>query len=263
MLLSPGAGTAARAIGGDWLGIQRKSNFMAHQQYVCKKCGFNMVGHHPHKCPFCGAGREHFLTIDEAAAHYRVVARPVTDRVQRLNSDPPIGIEHAAYRVDAGDRQYWIDCPCTFDSSVEAMDVITLTHKDFLGSSNLYREHFDAAVWIHARDAEHPLAAHFSFDRTLDGAAAEGGLEAWHLGGHTPGYMAYLFEDVLIVGDMVFDRRDHLVHNPFGPAGPTVAGAKALQDRLDGRVVATVCGWDYAADYADWKPRFDRLVATS
>ena len=236
---------------------------MARQQYVCKKCGFNMVGHHPHTCPFCGAGREQFLTIDEAAARYHVEATPVTGRVARLNSDPPIGVEHAAYRIEAGDRRYWIDCPSTFDRHVEPMDVIAFTHKDFLGSSNLYRDRFGAEVWLHARDAEHPLAERFTIDRVLDGDFADGGLQAWHLGGHTPGYMAYLFEDVLFACDMVFDRGDHLVHNPFGPADRAAQGARTLQHRLEGRAVAKVCGWNYTADYADWKPRLDRLVAAA
>ena len=236
---------------------------MAHQQYVCKKCGFNMVGHHPQTCPFCGAGREQFLTIDEAAALYHVEATPVSGRVTRLNSDPPIGIEHAAYRIDAGDRRIWIDCPCTFDRRVEPMDVIAFTHKDFLGSSNLYRERFGAVVWIHAGDAEHPLAERFTFDRTLDGDTADGGLQAWHLGGHTPGYMAYLFGDVLFAGDMVFERGETLIHNTFGPVDRTIEGAKTLQRRLEGREVAKVCGWNYTADYAEWKPKFDRLVAAS
>jgi hydroxyacylglutathione hydrolase len=73
---------------------------MKREQYVCLVCGFNIIGFHPDRCPFCGAGKERFITVEECSARYKVVATPVSEKVMRLNSHPPLGIEHAAYRIE-------------------------------------------------------------------------------------------------------------------------------------------------------------------
>ena len=70
---------------------------MKGEQYVCLVCGFNMIGFHPDHCPFCGAAKKHFITADECSARYQVVGTPVNEKVTRLNSHPPLGLEHAAY----------------------------------------------------------------------------------------------------------------------------------------------------------------------
>ena len=62
---------------------------MKVEQYVCLVCGFNMIGFHPDRCPFCGAASSHFITADECSARFKVTSTPVHDRVTRLNSDPP------------------------------------------------------------------------------------------------------------------------------------------------------------------------------
>lgn len=67
-----------------------------------------------------------------------------------------------------------------------AVDVIAFTHPHFLGASNLYRRHHGAEVWIHALDAENPLARSFTFDRRFERDFEETGLEALHLGGTRP-----------------------------------------------------------------------------
>ena len=35
---------------------------MKREQYVCLVCGFNMIGFHPDRCPFCGEAKNHFST---------------------------------------------------------------------------------------------------------------------------------------------------------------------------------------------------------
>ncbi len=72
---------------------------MKKEQYVCLACGFNMVGFHPDTCPFCWARKERFITAEECSAGLKVVSTPVNEKVTRLNSQPALGFEHAAYRL--------------------------------------------------------------------------------------------------------------------------------------------------------------------
>ena len=234
---------------------------MPPSQHVCLVCGYNMIGDRPDRCPFCGAYHDQFLSADECSARFRVQSSPVTERVTRLNSVPDLGIEHAAYRVETGRKTFWIDCPSSFDRRLTPVDIITFTHKDFLGASNQYRELFGAEVWIHEQDAEHPLARAFPFDRRFQGDFLESGIDAYHIDGHTPGFTVYFFEDLLFVCDLVFPGDTDARFNPYGPHAATVAAGRKLQTLLALRPVRTVCGWNYVADYTDWKPKFDRLLA--
>ncbi len=122
---------------------------MKNEQYVCLVCGFNMVGYYPDECPFCGAARENFITSEECSARYKVISARVNDKVTRLNSQPALGIEHAAYRIETGEGSCWRDCPSSFDASLKPADTIIFTHHHFLGASNLYRDLFKAA-WSHS-----------------------------------------------------------------------------------------------------------------
>jgi hypothetical protein len=233
---------------------------MAQPQYVCLACGYNMIGDCPETCPFCGAGRDQFLTWQDCSARFRVEATPVSERVSRLNTVPRLGIEHAVYRIEAGAKTFWIDCPSSFDRRLARVDVITFTHRDFLGASNQYRELFGAEVWIHRRDGEHDLARPFPFDRLFAEPFEDSGLEAHPIGGHSPGFTAYIFEDLLFPCDLVFPDESGMRFNPYGPAGPTLKAAGKLQRLLEGRRISKVCGWDYVADYGAWKDRFDELI---
>jgi hypothetical protein len=168
------------------------------KQYVCPVCGYNMIGACPEHCLFCGAHHDCFLTMEEAQVRYRVEEQPVTERISCVNSVPTIGLEHAAYRIKTLGKTFLIDCPVVFDTRIQPIDVIVFTHPHFLGASNLYRDHFGAEVWIHALDAENPLARPFPFDRKFANAFAESGLEAHPIGGHTPGFPAYIHGDVLL-----------------------------------------------------------------
>lgn len=230
---------------------------MKREQYVCLVCGFNMVGFHPDNCPFCGAAKGRFLTAEECSARYRVVATPVNGKVTRLNSQPALGIEHAAYRIETGNGACWIDSPSSFDASLQRVETILFTHHHFLGASNLYRQHFGAEVLIHHDDSLHEICRPFTFDGTFTGNFVQHGIEAFHVDGHTPGFTFYLFEETLFICDYVFLEGAGMKYNPFGPADRTVAGGQRIRAILDGRKLTTVCGYNYVIGYDDWKRRFD------
>ena len=229
---------------------------MKREQYVCLVCGFNMIGFHPDRCPFCGAAKKHFITVEECSARYKVVATPVSEKVTRLNSHPPLGLEHAAYRIETGRGPCWIDCPSSFDSSLKRAETILFTHHHFLGASNLYRELFTAEVHIHRGDSVHEICRPFTFDAAFDENFVHHGIEAFHVAGPTPGCTFYIFEDVLFICDYVFLEGDGMKYNPFGPAGQTVAGGGRIREILERRNLSTTCGYNYVIGYDDWKQRF-------
>jgi len=229
---------------------------MEREQYVCLVCGFNMIGFHPDNCPFCGASKRHFITSQQCSDRYRVVGTPVNAKVTRLNSHPPLGLEHAAYRIETDSGPCWIDSPSSFDSSLKPAEAIFFTHHHFLGASNLYREHFPAEVHIHHNDSVHEICRPFSFDVTFTENFSRHGIEAFHVGGHTPGFTFYIFEDLLFICDYVFLDGDGMRYNPFGPAGETVAGGCRIREILEGRRLSTACGYNYVIAYDDWKRRF-------
>lgn len=230
---------------------------MNREQHVCLACGFNMIGFHPDHCPFCGASAKHFITAQECSARFHVTSTPVNHKVTRLNSQPPLGIEHAAYRIETGNGACWIDCPSCFDASLAKAETILFTHHHFLGASNLYREHFVAEVRIHQMDSTHDICRPFSFDVTFQENFVHKGIEAFHIGGHTPGFTCYIFEDVFFICDYVFLDGDALKYNPFGPADLTIAGGRVIEDIIRDRQLTTVCGYNYVIGYDDWKRRFD------
>lgn len=230
---------------------------MNREQHVCLVCGFNMVGFHPSNCPFCGASSKNFITAEECSARFKVVSTPVNDKVSRLNSHPALGIEHAAYRIETGKGACWIDCPSCFDSTLPRADYILFTHHHFLGASNLYRDYFAAQVQIHLRDSAHDICRPFSFDVTFEENFVHDGIEAFHVGGHTPGFTCYIFEDVFFICDYVFLEGEGMKYNPFGPAGLTIAGGRVIRDIIGDREISSVCGYNYVIPYVEWKRRFD------
>ncbi|MHB8764510.1 MAG: rubredoxin-like domain-containing protein [Deferrisomatales bacterium] len=234
---------------------------MNAQQHVCQVCGYNMVGVRPERCPFCGATPDRFLTSQECSARHRIETTPVTERVSRLRSTPELGLEHAAYRVETPARAWWIDCPSSLDRTLPRADVITFTHHHFLGASNQYRELFGCGVQIHRLDAGHDLCRGFPFDRRFEADFAEDGLEAIHLGGHTPGFTFYVFERVLFACDYVFVNDGRMRLNPFGPAEATRDGARRLLTRLEGRDLRTVCGYRTVDAYEPWRRQLHELLA--
>jgi hypothetical protein len=216
-----------------------------------------MIGFHPDICPFCGAPKERFITAEECSARYQVVATPVNEKVTRLNSEPKLGFEHAAYRIETGGSACWIDCPSCFDTSLQPVDAILFTHHHFLGASNLYRDHFPAKVHIHHADSRHEICYPFPFDHTFVQDFNHHGIEAFQVDGHTPGFTFYIFEETLFICDYVFLEGKGMKFNPFGPADRTIAGGRRIRDLLEGRQLTTVCGYNYVIDYPDWQRRFE------
>ncbi len=223
------------------------------QQYVCLVCGYNMVGYLPAICPFCGASSKNFITARECSGRFSVVQTPVTDSVSRLNSSPPLGLEHAAYTVDTGAGVLMIDCPSTFDPTISPPDLIIFTHHHFLGASNLYRSDSGARVRIHRLDSENELTRGFVFDALFDKGFVENGLEAYPIDGHTPGFTFYLFEDVLFICDYIFMKEGRVrMFNRFGPVDKTATGGQMLLDLVSGRTISTVCGYNYVTSFPEW-----------
>jgi hydroxyacylglutathione hydrolase len=229
---------------------------MKKEQYVCLVCGFNMVGFYPDTCPFCGAPKKRFITMEECSTRFRVVSTPVNDKVTRLNSQPALGYEHAAYRIETGQSAVWIDCPSSFDASLLPIETILFTHHHFLGASNLYRELFSARVGIHQEDSRHGICSPFSFDDLFNRDFHHHGIEAFHIDGHTPGFTLYIFEETLFICDYVFLEDDGMKLNPFGPADRTRAGYHRIRELFADRRLATVCGFNYVIEFPEWWRRF-------
>ncbi len=233
---------------------------MATSQHVCTVCGYNMVGYFPDRCPFCGASRDRFLTAEECSARHRVEEVRVNDRVAQLRSVPELGLEHAAYRVETGQRTWWIDCPSSFDPWLAPAHHIAFTHHHFLGASNQYRELFGCQVRIQVLDSRHGLCRGFPFDQAFTADFVEDGIEAIHLDGHTPGFTFYVFEDVLFSCDYTFIKDGRMKLNPFGPAEATWRGARRLLHTLAGRPLRTVCGYRTVSEYETWRRLLEDLV---
>lgn len=144
------------------------------KQWVCLPCGFNMIGTMPDVCPFCGARHEQFVTWEEAERTYRITPERVNERVTQLRSQPRLGIEHAAYRVESDGGAVWIDCPSAFNRDLDPVDAVYFTHKDFLGASNQYRSAWNAEICLHESDAALPLVSAFPIDRRFHRARHRG-----------------------------------------------------------------------------------------
>ena len=224
-----------------------------------------MIGFYSKRCRFCGATPDHFLSAEECSALYQIQSIPVSDRVTQLKSVPQLGYEHAAYQVNTNDAVIWIDCPSSFDSGVAPMDYILFTHNDFLGASNLYRQQFDAQVWIHKSDAIHPNSRFFPFDLCFESDFEFFGIEAVVVGGHTPGFTLYFFEDILFICDYVDLVENKLIWNGYGNRLKTPRAGKQIHQLLNNRPtsIKTVCGVDYICDYDRWKEMLDCLIGQS
>ena len=231
------------------------------KQYVCKVCGFNMIGNPPTHCPFCGASWENFITAEECSQRYKVESYKVNDKVNRLNSVPILGLEHAAYSIEIDNARIWIDCPSTFNADLDRMDKILFTHHHFLGASNLYRGYFTVFTWIHMKDSQHSIAKNHPFDKKFEEDFIINGIEGYHIDGHTPGFTFYIFEEVLFICDYLIPRNNSFIFNPYGPSANTIDGAKKLKKLIKNRKLTIVCGYNYVMNYHNWKNQFESLLS--
>jgi hydroxyacylglutathione hydrolase len=230
------------------------------RQWVCVPCGYNMIGEMPEVCPFCGERHEKFVTWNVAEETYRVTSTPVTDGVTQLRSQPRLGYEHAAYRVETRDGAVWIDCPSAFNRTLEPVSDIFFTHKDFMGASNQYRAHWNARVHIHKAETTHPLASPFPVDDTFTGDFTFQGIDAFHIGGHTEGFTVYFHDDVLFTCDYAFPGNKAMRLNPFTDKAPMVTKGDRLLNLVRERKPRIVTGFNYVVDGADWTGWFETAM---
>ena len=236
---------------------------MTHHQWVCTACGYNMIDQMPDVCPFCKAPHDKFVAWDKAEQIYRVTAHPVNDYVTQLTSVPRLGIEHAAYRIETDEGAVWIDCPSAFNRELEPVEAIYFTHKDFMGASNQYRELWNTKIYLHVNDAEHPLAEPFSVDHKIYGDFSERGIDAFYIGGHTPGFMIYLYKQVLFICDYAFPSGPSMQFNPYGPKNKTRKRAARILDLVSERSLDLVCGYNFVTEFDSWHEDFKRLIERS
>ncbi|MBS93371.1 MAG: MBL fold metallo-hydrolase [Chromatiales bacterium] len=230
------------------------------KQWVCTVCGYNMIGKRPARCPFCSSLHKDFVDSGAASRHYCVTPKAVTDTVTQLKCVPRLGLGHAAYRIDADGGSVLIDCPSAFNRDLDPVDSIMFTHKDFIGAANQYREAWQAEVWLHEADAELSEVAEHSVDHRFTGTVEKFGVEGVHIGGHSPGFTVYLWQEVLFIGDYVYPPGAAMKLNPHGPLAATRDGAGRLVDVATSRLLTTVCGYNYVTDFATWQSAFMRLV---
>jgi len=240
-------------------GIRRKFSRYS-RQWVCTVCGYNMIRVRPERCPFCSARRDKMLGSAAVSRRYRVTAKPVNATVAQLQSSPRLGLEHAAYRIDAEGGSVWIDCPSAFKRDLVAVDAILFTHKDFIGAANQYKNFWGAEVWLHEADAELSEVSRHSVDHTFAGDFEKFGVHGIHINGHSPGFTVYIWQDVLFVCDYVYPPGPGMKLNPHGNRDATRAGAGKLADLVSGRALTTVCGYNYVVPFADWKTALLRLI---
>ncbi|MBD9356523.1 MBL fold metallo-hydrolase [Methylomonas albis] len=233
------------------------------QQWVCLQCGYNMIGEMPDVCPFCGAHHDQFMAWDEAEKAYRVTVHPVNDVVSQLLSEPKLGLEHSAYRIETADGAVWIDSPSAFNRDLAPVQSILFTHHHFLGASNQYRRIWNAEVWLHELDAKHHLVDLFDIDRRFTEDFSHRGVEAYHVGGHTPGFTFYIYRDVLFICDYVFLTSSGLCFNPYGPESETRKQAQRIYQIIGTKSLKTVCAYNYVANFSDWLPGFERLLSVT
>ena len=135
---------------------------------------------------------------------------------------PKLGYEHSAYRIESEEGAAWIDSPSAFNRQLAPVDAILFTHHHFMGASNQYRQIWNAEIWLHDLDARHRLAALFPIDRRFFDDFSVYGIEAYHTGGHTPGFTFYIYHDVLFICDYVFLTDVGMRFNPYGPEQETI-----------------------------------------
>lgn len=230
------------------------------KQWVCTVCGYNMVGARADHCPFCSARQDKMLDSATISRRYQVTSEAVHDSVAQLKSSPRLGLEHAAYRIDAEGGSVWIDCPSAFNRDLPAVDAILFTHKDFIGAANQYKKYWGAEVWLHESDAELSQVSRHSVDHAFTGDFEKFGIRGFHIGGHSPGFTVYIWQDVLFVCDYVYPPGTGMKLNPHGDRDATREGAGKLADLASQQPLTTVCGYNYVVDFEGWQTALLRLI---
>ena len=231
-------------------------------QWVCRACGYNMIGKMPDVCPFCGKHHTHFMTWQEVEEAHKVTGTQVNQYVTQLMSVPGVGLEHACYRVATKSGPIWIDSPSAFNQDLQPVEHIFFTHQDFLGASNQYRELWSSQVHLHQLEATSPLAQSFPVDDSFDGDFTFGEVEAFHVGGHAPGFTVYVYDKVMFVCDYAYPPGKKMRLNRFRVSDEAIhAGGRRIQEIAKERELETVCGYNYFVEFEAWMHDFDRVLS--
>lgn len=214
----------------------------------------------PDICPFCGAKHDRFMVWDEAETFFRVKTHAINEVVGQLLSEPKLGLEHAAYRLETDAGQVWIDSPSAFNRDLTPVHAILFTHHHFMGASNQYRRLWNAKISLHDLDARHPLAVKFDIDWRFSDDFVADGIQAYHVGGHTPGFTFYIYREVLFICDYVFLTDDGMCFNPYGPKLETITQGRRIYEIVRHKPLNMVCGYNYVANFTDWFSQFSALL---
>lgn len=232
------------------------------KNYVCTICGFNMVGYHTDRCPFCGASKDRFITAEECSKNRKVLDKKVADSIYKMNSSPPFSLEHAAYFIKSNEIKIWIDCPSTFDEKYSDIDYILFTHKHFLGAANIYQK-YDSKLWMNKEDIKGFYVKNQKFEKKIEGDFQLNGIKAYHINGHTDGFTFYIFKETIFICDYLFLKNNSLSFNPYGPSNLTKKGALKMKEIISSHQneLNNVCGFDYVLDFSDWIRKFEDLLS--
>jgi glyoxylase-like metal-dependent hydrolase (beta-lactamase superfamily II) len=143
---------------------------------------------------------------------------------------------------------------------LKPVDAILFTHLHFMGASNQYRRLWGSEVWLHELDAKHPLVTLFDVDKRFNHDFSFYGIDAYHIGGHTPGFTLYIYQDVLFICDYVFLNKSTLSFNPYGSQPETIRQAQRIFEIVQNKNLVTVCGYNYVMSFEEWLVAFEILL---
>lgn len=230
------------------------------KQWVCTVCGYNAIGKRPNRCAFCAAQSKCLMAASRTQRLFKVKELPFNEQVSQLRCSPVFGLDNAAYRIDTGNGVVLIDCPAIYCRNLPPAEAIFFTHKDFIGAANQYRKAWGCEVYLHRLDAELSTVAQHSVTNSFAGDFEKYGIQALHIGGHSPGFTVYIWKDVLFICDYAYPPGVGMTLNPHGPREATRDGASRLADIMADHELSTVCGYNYLADFGPWQREFMRLV---
>ena len=113
---------------------------------------------------------------------------------------------------------------------------------------------------MHAADAELSIVSQHCVDHRFDKDFQKFGVDALHIGGHSPGFTVYVWQDVLFVCDYAYPPGNTMKLNPHGKRDATREGAGRLADIAAARSLETVCGYNYVVGFSAWFAAFSRLI---
>jgi len=225
---------------------------------ICNGCGFNATTTAPAHCPLCGTPGNRFLSEQKAAQRSNIKVSNINHRITRLKAE---GLGTSAYRLETSAGSVWIDCLPVFNEAVAPVDAILFTHRDFMGATDRYQQAWHAETWLHRVEQSHPLAQDHHITHGFDDNFCRGDLEAFVIGGHTPGFTVYLHKDALFVCDLVLGQDDLMRFNAAGSPEANLDAATRLNALLRRRKIRVVCGYNSVTDFRSWQNAFKKLLA--